>query len=410
MRVKRPLALFAISAALVGCAAEEPPTASEDLWSQAQRLARESIIVDTHVDTPSRVLGEEEDLSVLVEKGNFDHPRAVEGGLNAPFMAIFVPASLQEEGGAKERAEELITMVRGWEERWPDKFAVATSVADVREQFTRGVVSLPMGMENGAPVGNDLANVAYFHDQGIRYIGLSHSEPNQICDSSYAEERPWGGLSPFGRRVVEEMNRVGMMVDVSHVSDEAFWDVIEVSRAPVIASHSSARRFTPGFERNIDDEMIRAVGENGGVVQINFGSSFLREDSNERGMESWDAVRAYMEENELEMGSPEFMEWLAAYRAENPTIFADISDVVAHIDHVVDLVGIDHVGLGSDFDGVGDTLPTGLKDVSDFPNLAYELLKRGYSEEDIRKVFGENLLRVWSEVERVAAETQAGAQ
>ena len=389
---------------LLGCsappAAEEP---TEDLWARAQRLAAESLVVDTHVDVPYRMVEEPEDISVATESGDFDYPRAVEGGLNAPFMSVYVPASYQETGGAREFAEKMIEMVRGFEAAAPDKFAVATSVAEVREQFEQGLVSLPMGMENGAPIEDDLANLAHFHDLGIRYITLTHGANNQICDSSYAQERTWEGLSPFGRKVVAEMNRLGIMIDVSHVSDDTFWQVIELSAVPVMASHSSCRKFTPGFERNMDDDMIRALAGNGGVIQINFGSAFLREDANRQGFAMWQALGAFQAENELEDDDPALETFREEYLAENPPIFADISDVVAHIDHVVDIAGIDHVGIGSDFDGVGDSLPTGLKDVSDLPNLFYELLKRGYSDEDVRKIAGENLMRVWSAVEEHAA-------
>ena len=373
--------------------------------AQAQRLASESIIVDTHIDVPYRLEEEMADISQETDGGDFDYPRAVAGGLNAPFMSIYVPASFQETGGAKQMAESLIEMVRGFEEQWPDKFAVATSVADVEEQFEAGKISLPMGMENGAPIEDDLANVEHFRDLGIRYITLTHSENNQICDSSYASERTWNGLSPFGEQVVAEMNRTGVMIDVSHVSDDTFYQVLELTEAPVIASHSSCRKYTPGFERNMDDEMIRALAANGGVIGINFGSAFLKEEAFRQGMEMWMAVGAFTEENGLEEGDPRIEEFQKAYLEEHPPVFADIADVIAHIDHVIDLVGIDHVGLGSDFDGVGDSLPTGLKDVSFYPNLVLELLKRGYSEEDVRKILGENFLRVWSEVERVASES-----
>lgn len=396
---------------LFSCGGEKPaaPMSTETMRSQAERLAHDLVLIDTHIDVPYRLEEEPADISQATDSGDFDYPRAVEGGLDAAFMSIYVPASYQETGGAKQFADSLIDMVRGFEARWPDEFAVATSVADIRRQFGTGVVSLPMGMENGAPIGNDLANVAYFHDRGIRYITLAHSENNQICDSSYASERAWNGLSPFGREVVAEMNRTGIMIDVSHVSDDTFYQVMELTRAPVIASHSSCRAFTPGFERNMDDDMIRALAANGGVIQINFGSAFLRQDANQQGMAMWQALAAYQEEHDLEEDDPEMEAYQDEYLAEHPRIYSDISDVVAHIDHVVDVAGIDHVGLGSDFEGVGDSLPTGLKDVSDYPNLIYELLARGYSEDDLAKLCGENLLRVWSEVERVAAEMQAEA-
>ncbi len=203
------------------------------------------------------------------------------------------------------------------------------------------------------------------------------------------------------------MNRLGMMIDVSHVSDDAFWQVMELTRAPVIASHSSCRAFTPGWERNMADEMIRRLGENGGVLMINFGSAFLREDAYEQSETFWADYRAFLDGTGAEPGSEEARRFRREWFETNPRIYADLADVVAHIDHVVELAGIDHVGLGSDFDGVGDSLPEGLKDVSGYPNLIAALLEAGYSEEEVAKIAGENLMRVWTEVERVAAELQA---
>ena len=395
--------------ALLACGGPVEPIAEEspDLAAVAARLARESIIVDGHIDVPYRMVETVEDISRATEDGDFDHPRAVAGGLNAPFMSIYVPARHQESGDAREVAEKLIDMVEGFERDWPDKFAVARSAADVRAHKEAGLISLPMGMENGAPI-ETLDDVAYFAERGIRYVTLTHSRDNQICDSSYVEpeERTWNGLSPFGREVVAEMNRQGVMIDVSHISDDTFWQVMEVTRAPVIASHSSARHFTPGWERNIGDEMIEKVGENGGVVMINFGSAFLTEASQKQSEKYWAAFGEFMRETRGQAGRDGMKEFSEGWFAEHgPQIFATMDDVVAHINHVVELAGIDHVGLGSDFDGVGDSLPEGLKDVSGYPNLIAALLEEGYSEEDVVKILGENALRVWSEVERVAAES-----
>jgi membrane dipeptidase len=261
-----------------------------------------------------------------------------------------------------------------------------------------------MGMENGAPIGDDLANLVYFRDRGISYITLTHGKSNQISDSSYDEDRVWQGLSPFGRQVVEEMNRLGIMIDVSHVTDEAFDQVLDLTRAPVIASHSSCRSFTGDWERNMSDAMIRRLGENGGVIQINFGSGFLTQEAWESSQAMWDAVGEYREEHNLAEGDEAVEAFAESYRRENPQVLADVTDVVDHIDHAVELAGVDHVGIGSDFDGVGPSTPTGLKDVSYYPNLVRHLLERGYSDDDIRKILGENTLRVWAEVERVAAD------
>ncbi len=413
------LSLFALLGVLVltGCGgdgAAPEPTATrdaggEDLAERAQRLAQEMLIVDTHVDVPYRLVESEEpeNISERTEGGDFDYPRAKAGGLNAPFMSIYVPASYQQ-GGAKDLADELIDMVEGFAHDWPGKLAIARSPADLEEQLAAGLVSLPMGMENGAPIEGDLANLRHFYDRGIRYITLTHGENNHICDSSYAQpdDRKWNGLSPFGREVVAEMNRLGIMVDISHVSDDAFYQVMEVTRAPAIASHSSCRKFTPGWERNIDDDMIRLLAENDGVVQINFGSAFLTEAANQQSRERWAAVRELTEANGLERDDPKVQEFIESWRAENPPIYAEVADVVAHIDHVVNLVGIDHVGIGSDYDGVGDSLPAGLKDVSGYPNLIAALLAKGYSEEDVGKILSGNLMRVWRRVEEVARELQ----
>ena len=404
-----PLFLLSLAMLGTGCGQKETaPEPEEDLQARADRIAQESIIVDTHVDVPYRMQAGREDISRRTEGGDFDYPRAVEGGLNAPFMSIYTPAELQVSGGSKELADALIDLVEGFQQEWPDKFSLARSPQDVRDDFEAGLISLPMGMENGAPIGDDLANLAYFRDRGIRYITLTHGKSNQISDSSYDEERVWEGLSPFGRQVVEEMNRQGIMIDVSHVTDEAFDQVLDLTRAPVIASHSSCRSFTGDWERNMSDEMIRRLGENGGVIHINFGSAFLTQEAWETSQAMWEAVGKYREEQDLEEGDEAVEAFSEAYRAENPQVLADVTDVVDHIDRAVALAGIDHVGIGSDFDGVGPSTPTGLKDVSYYPNLIRHLLERGYSDEDVRKILGENTLRVWAEVEKVAAELQAG--
>jgi membrane dipeptidase len=262
-----------------------------------------------------------------------------------------------------------------------------------------------MGIENGAAIEDDLGALRHFYDRGVRYITLAHSEPNLICDSSYSADRRSGGLSPFGREVVAEMNRLGIMVDISHVSDDTFLQAVELSKAPMIASHSCCRHFTPGFERNMSDEMIARLAAQGGVVQIAFAPGFLTMPARRQSEELWSILRQYMDEHNVAMGSPEFREKIAEYYAEHPRVETSVSDVADHIQHVIELAGIDHVGVGSDFDGISST-PTGLEDVSAFPNLIEELLRRGLSEEDIRKVCGENLLRVWAEVEKVAHDLQ----
>ena len=381
--------------------ATEPAPGDMDLGTEAARLAHEFLIIDTHIDLPYRLHDTPEDVTVETADGHFDAVRARRGGLDAAFMSIYIPASYQKEGGGRELADELIDMVEDLQAQAPDTFAVARSVADVRALFEEGIFALPMGIENGAAIEDDLSALEHFYARGVRYITLTHSEPNLICDSSYSTDRPWNGLSPFGRDVVAEMNRLGIMVDVSHVTDEAFYQAVEISQAPVIASHSCCRHFTPGFDRNMSDEMITRLADTGGVIQIAFAPGFLTEAAQKQSMELWATMREYMAENDVTMGSPEFRERIALFYEQNPKETTDVSDVADHIDHVVQLVGIDHVGLGSDFDGITDT-PIGLEDVSAYPNLIEELLRRGYSEGDIQKICGENLLRVWSEVEQTA--------
>ena len=399
---------IALAAVLMSGCNQADDTRTEISAPDANEIARTNIIVDTHIDLPYRLADTPADISQATDGGDFDYPRAVSGGLNAPFMSIYTPPKLEAEGGSKEVADELIDMVEGFAEQWPDKFAIARSPADVREQFAAGIMSMPLGMENGSPIEGDLANLQYFFDRGVRYITLVHSLSNHISDSSYDDNRQWNGLSEFGTDVIREMNQLGIMVDVSHASDDAFWQVMEISKVAVIASHSSARHFTPGFERNMSDEMIVALAENGGVIQINFGSSFVSEETRLYADARKEAGILYAAEH------PDFSEadlwekYPAIYAEEHgPLPFANMDIVLDHFDDVVALTSVDHVGIGSDYDGVGDSLPIGLKDVSTYPNLVQGLLDRGYSEDDIRKILGENLLRVWQAVEDYAATTSS---
>jgi membrane dipeptidase len=323
-------------------------------------------------------------------------------------MSIYTPAEMEAEGQSKATADKLIDMVNGFAEQWPEKFAIARSPAEVREHFAAGIMSLPLGMENGSPVEGDLANLRHFYDRGIRYITLTHSLSNHISDSSYDTNRQWNGLSEFGNEVVREMNRLGIMVDISHVSDDAFWQVMDISAAPAIASHSSARHFTPGFERNMSDEMIVKLADNGGVIQINYGSGFVTAEAREYSDARSAAGKLWLADNPQFTGADAYKMFAKIYAAEHgPIPFASLDDILNHIDHVVALTSIDNVGIGSDYDGVGDSLPVGLKDVSSYPNLVQGLLDRGYSEPDIKKILGENLLRVWQAVEDYAATTSS---
>lgn len=379
-----------------------PITAAGAVQERSRQLSRQLLIVDTHVDIPHRLVRRMENISIRTQGGDFDYPRAREGGLDAAFMSIFVPAGYQESGGAREYADRLIDMVTGFEKEWPDKFQVVRSVAELRTVFGSGKIALPMGMENGAAIEGRLQNLKHFYDRGVRYITLTHSRFNQICDSSYDLTRHWNGLSPFGREVVKAMNRLGIMIDVSHVSDDTFFQVVKLSKAPVIASHSSCRYFTPGWELNMSDDMIRELAAAGGVIQISFGSSFISNDYRLGYARRRREINEDLKQSRLTRSDPEAAGQIRQFQEANPLELANVSEVADHVDHVRELVGVDHVGLGSDFDGVGDTMPTGLRDVSHYPNLIAELLRRGYSEKELQRICSGNLLRVWEEVERIA--------
>jgi len=403
----RTIAVLGLVVSLAGCspgektAPEAEPTIN--LADKAKTLALDSIIVDTHIDVPYRLEKKWVDVTEATAAGDFDYPRAIAGGLNAPFMSIFTQAELAASGESKAKADELIDLILSIVESAPEKFALALSADDVEAQFANGLISLPMGMENGSPIENDLANLTYFYARGIRYITLAHSLSNLISDSSYDKTRQWDGISKFGEDVVREMNRLGIIVDVSHITDAAFYDVLEVSTAPVIATHSSARHFTPGFERNMADDMIEALAAHGGLIMINYGSSFLTEKANVYSNSRSDAYKAYLADNDLEdtpILDKEFNQRYAESHGVFP--FASLEDVLNQFDHVIELVGVEHVGIGSDYDGVGDSLPVGLKDVSSYPNLVHGLLLRDYSDDDVRKILGTNLLRVWREIEAAA--------
>jgi len=375
--------------------------------TKAKALAKKYIITDGHVDLPYRLRVQNFQLTkefleipVKSDKGDFDHARAKKGGLDAPFMSIYLPARYQSEPGrSKEVADTLINMVESICAKNPSYFQLAKTSYEVKRAVGAGLVALPMGMENGSGLEDDLKNVAHFKKRGISYITLTHSKDNLICDSSYDTTGTWQGLSPYGRDVVNEMMKQKIMIDISHVSDNTFFQVMEMVKVPVIASHSSCRKYTPGFERNMSDDMIKKLGENGGVMMINFGSTFLDINIRNYRNERRNKLSQLLKEKGLEGSDEAAKIVIENFNKENPQKFSDINMVADHIDHAVSLAGIDHVGFGSDYDGVGDSLPTGLKDVADYPNLIAELIKRGYSDEDIEKICSGNLFRVWEAVE-----------
>lgn len=411
MRVKVVLSFLCIIL-VVSCSEKKPVDSmtDEQLRAYADELAHKFIIADGHVDFPERlkenkIVLTEETKSIVMSDigGEFDYERSIKGGLNSPFMSIYIPSSYQKQNDSgKAFADSLINNVKAMVSLFPDKFALANTPSEVETNFKAGKISLPMGMENGAPIGNDLANVKYFYDRGIRYITLTHSKDNQICDSSGDTTRTWNGLSPFGKEVVAEMNRVGIMVDISHVDDSTFYQVMKLTKVPCIASHSSCRAFAPTVRRDMTDDMIKKLGENGGVMMINYYNAFIDSAVVNRNKINREKLIALLTEKGISLIDDQANPIIEQFKKDNPSLKSDINMVANHIDRVVQLAGIDHVGIGSDFDGVEGDLPTGLEDVSSYPNLIYTLLKRGYTEEDIAKICYKNLWRVWNKVEQVA--------
>jgi membrane dipeptidase len=403
------LAILALFFSVFSCSSRMD---EENLLALAKEIHEKVLTVDTHADTPSRllqegwVIGERHDPDDR-SSGCIDLPRMKEGGLDAEFFAVFVgQGDCNPEGysRAKERADRMLDAIHRMEADYPDLVGIATSPEDAFRLEKLGKRAAFIGMENGYPVGKDLSLIKYFYDRGVRYITLCHGGDNDICDSSFERQNPEdNGLTEFGEEVVSECNRLGIMVDVSHVSDKSFFDVLQVTQAPIIASHSSVRAICD-HPRNLTDEMLKALAANGGVIQICFVSSFVKtpEPNPER-----DEAMAQLEEkygsrrniNDSETRK-KWREEFMAIREKFPEERATIKDVVDHIDYVVNLVGVDYVGIGTDFDGGGGV--DGCDDVSDMPRITEELVRRGYSEEDIRKIWGGNLMRVFRAVSEAA--------
>lgn len=384
-------------------AAGSAAAATTEISDHARELADKMLLIDTHIDVPYRLEKHFEDVSKATPNGDFDYPRADAGGLDVAFMSVYIPAAIQDDADeAQDLANNLIDMVEEVVADSPDKFAMVYSTDKASELAGDKRIGFALGMENGAPV-RTLEDLQHFYDRGIRYITLTHGKSNHISDSSYDQEHQWHGLSAFGKELIPAMNKLGVMVDISHVSDEAFWQALEISEVPLIATHSSARRFTEGFERNMSDDMIKALAEKGGVIQINFGSTFISARSRAWSTEARSYAREWLEDEGLEDNDVAARAFGAGYMAAHPFPFATLDDVLDHFDHVVEIAGIDHVGVGSDYDGVGDSLPVGLKSVADYPRLVQGLLDRDYSEDDIQKILGGNALRVWKAAEEYAA-------
>ncbi len=372
------------------------------LYKKALELSKEILIVDTHIDLPDWIFDQNFDISQPSPTDQFDFIKAKSGGLNIAFLAIFTSPPQAEEGKSKERADYLIRTVEESLSKWPDKFNLIKSVNEIDEN-NKDIIYVALGMENGSPIKDKLENLSFYLNKGIRYITLTHYKNNLICDSANDSVRAWNGLSEFGRDVIKEMNRLGIMIDVSHISDSSFFEILKITQSPVIASHSGCRFFTPGFERNIKDEMISQIAKTGGVVQIPFADFFLREDANKKFLQNEIEIEEHIKRNQL-AGTREVEEFETQFWQKNPIPKSTVKDVADHIDHIVKLVGVDYVGVGSDFNGVSPVFLTqGLEDCSKFTNLIYELLLRNYSDEDIIKIMGGNVLRVWKEVEKISS-------
>ncbi len=370
---------------------------------RAYDAAQAMIIVDTHIDAPTELIKQWVDLG-MEQPREFDFPKARAGGLDIAFMSIYTSSGQDEDGSAWNIANRMIDAVDSLALRHPEKFALLRSPHEVETLHRRDLVLLPLGMENGAPIGDDLGKLKFFFDRGVRYITLTHSANNRIADSSYASEKTWNGLSPFGREVVAEMNRLGMMIDVSHLSDAAVAQSVELSRAPVVATHSALRHFTPGFERNLSDELAKAIAAKGGVIHIPFGNAFVDPASAAKTQAYFVAYNQYLKQHAAGKTTQTVAEFDTAWDIANPPLPVKMEAVLDQIDYGVKLIGIDHIGIGSDFDGVGGALPEGLKTAADYPNLIAGLQARGYSDSDLRKILGENLLRVWAKVEANASQ------
>jgi membrane dipeptidase len=364
--------------------------------------ARTALIIDTHIDAPTELLKQWKDIGQSTDR-EFDYPKARKGGLDVAFMSIYTSPEQDTQGNARQVAHMQIDAIEALAARHPGKFALVRNPDDIDTLRKGDRVLLALGMENGAPIGDDLGQLKVFHERGVRYITLAHSASNRISDSSYDPNHQWNGLSPFGEKVVAEMNRLGIMVDVSHLSDEAVADVLRISQAPVIATHSGFRHFTPGFERNISDALAQAVAEKGGVVQITFGTGFVNRQAADALLSYFSASEALQKRNAQAKLDGKPLEDTAAFDKQfwekHPAPFTKIDAVLDQIEYAVKLIGIDHVGIGSDFDGVSGNLPEGLKSVADYPNLIAGLKTRGFSDTAIRKVLGGNTLRVWKAVQ-----------
>lgn len=393
------------------------------LRARAEKLHRQSIVIDTHNDITSPLIEDGFDLGMRGDdpnakvKTHTDLTRMKAGGLGAEFFAVYVGKEFvnkkpAEGGGAARRALDVIDVVHEQIRRHPESLEAASTAADIRRIVKSGKIAALMGIEGGHAIEDSLHALQMFYKLGVRYMTLTHTNTNDWADSEGDINNPnvphHNGLTDFGRDVIKEMNRIGMMVDISHVADKTFYDVIATTSAPVIASHSSARAIANN-PRNMSDDMLKALAKNGGVVMVNFYDGFLDPRKAEL------ALRSRTMEDELKVKYPNdpkrVTDEIEKWRAANDPGKTPLSVLMDHIDHIAKVAGVDHLGIGSDFDGVPLTgLPAGMEDISKLPTITYELMKRGYPDADIKKILGENLLRVMSQVEQVASKMTSNAR
>ena len=400
-RMKFTLLVLIALLQITGCASEE-----EKISRKADKMHQSMLTVDTHCDTPMRLARSGFDLGTANEKGCVDFPRMKEGGLDAEFFAIFIGQGPRDPETFDRNHRTTLTVfdsIHRNVERYPEMAGLALTPDDAYKLKADGRVAAFIGIENGYAIGKDLSRLKEYYDLGARYITLCHSANNDICDSSTDPKGPeHNGLSAFGGEVVREMNRLGMIIDVSHLSDESFYDVLQASKAPVIASHSSCRALCEN-PRNLNDDMLLALKKNGGVIQICLLSEYLIQPEPNP---EFDALRKELRQRMKALGPDATEEQKEQIWDEYEALknkyekLATVADAVNHIQHVVDIIGIDHVGIGSDFDGGGEL--DDCRDVSQMRNITKELIRRGYSSEEIAKIWGRNSMRVMREAQVLA--------
>jgi membrane dipeptidase len=380
---------------------------ADGVSARAKQIHERAIVIDSHDDTTQRMLFEKGfDITARHQNGNIDVPRMREGGLDGLFFSIWVPSEVTGAPAVK-RAMDLIDAVHAAAKAHPNDLMLATTAAEVRKAVAEHKIAALMGMEGGHMINDDLATLRKYAGLGVRYLTLTHFGNNNWADSS-TDKPAHNGLTPFGKDVVRELNKLGMMVDISHVSDKTFYDALAVTTAPVIASHSSCRAIA-NHPRNMTDDMIRALAKNGGVMMINYHAAFLSEEFRVASEKKSGNVRASMAAMSKKCGGNEACTTMESERIDHEAMAkgelpkVTWEKIVEHIDHVAKIAGIDHVGLGSDFDGA--TMPIGMEDATKLPKITDALLKKGYSEQDITKILGGNILRVMEQVERVRVGT-----